>query len=213
MLHRDQIELIHREIDGANTPDERAAFQRLVAEHPEAGALHAELRRVARLLEGVEARDPPPGLKPAILARLAPVARTAPQSQAHWSSPIQLIRRALSPLRAVTQFLTEPLENAIMTKKTILIGSTAIAAVVVIAGLITGFPPTSATSGTIGGDPIPGVQQASRYQGRPITPSEVTLSNPEYSVLLQNHDVPQAGHQRGLPDRDGERSVPHRAGE
>ena len=49
MLSQDQIELIHREIDGANTPDERAAFRSLIETNAEARALEADLRHVTRL--------------------------------------------------------------------------------------------------------------------------------------------------------------------
>ncbi|HVX89484.1 MAG TPA: hypothetical protein VG940_11185, partial [Gemmatimonadales bacterium] len=189
MLTPGQVELIHQEIDGVNTPEGSAAARALVAGDPEARALDADLRRVARVLGQVEGRAPPPGLKAAILKGLELPARASPNVVPGWS-PFAALRSSLSRQRTVGAPLTEPMENAVMTKKTMLIGSTVVAAAVVVAALVTGFPPTGGTSGTIGGDPgIPGVQQASRYRGRQISPSEVNLQNPEIAVLLQNPDV------------------------
>jgi anti-sigma factor RsiW len=70
MLNQDQIELIHREIDGANTPERSAAFRSLIESHPEARALEADLRRVAQLLDGVGSVEPPRHLRRAILDAL-----------------------------------------------------------------------------------------------------------------------------------------------
>ena len=189
MLQQQQIELIHREIDGATTPDESAAARKLVAEDPEARALDADLRRVGRLFQQVGSREPPIHPKQNIMAAVARSAPASPNKVPAWSSPFAFVRWSLAQLKNAFDSLTEHTEMAIMTKKTMIIGSTIVATVVVVAAIITGFPPTGATSGTIGGPGIAGVQQASRYQGRPISPSEVTLSNPEISVLLQNPEV------------------------
>ena len=70
MLNRDQIELIHREIDGANTPEESAACRSLMEENAEAREEEAALRHVARLFDRVEEREPPSHLKQAILDSL-----------------------------------------------------------------------------------------------------------------------------------------------
>ncbi|NIM52091.1 MAG: hypothetical protein GTO22_23085 [Gemmatimonadales bacterium] len=70
MLNQDQIELIHREIDGANTPAESAAFRSLIEEDPEAKAFEADLRYVTLLLDRVEDGEPPRHLKRAILDAL-----------------------------------------------------------------------------------------------------------------------------------------------
>ena len=56
MLNRDQIELIHREIDGANTPEESAACRSLMEENAEAREEEAAPRHVARLFDRVEER-------------------------------------------------------------------------------------------------------------------------------------------------------------
>src|SRR6266540_2839071 len=121
MLHRDQIELIHREIDGANTPDESAAFRSLIQENPEARALEAELRQMTAHFARWQEREPPPHLKRTILDALPPPART--------SHPIA--RWTVSRLRLVTARM-----EAMMTRKALLIGSTAMAAVIVVAALV-----------------------------------------------------------------------------
>lgn len=165
MLTADQIELIQREIDGANTPHESVACRALLDAHPEARVLAAELRQLTQLFEGVAEREPPPRLKRAILAGLP--------------------RPGILKLRLGTERM-----GAIMTKKTMLIGSAAVATVVVVASLVTGFPPLTGGAGTMGaGDSIAGVQQAARYHGRTMTQADVTLQSPEVQALLQNDQI------------------------
>jgi len=75
VLNRDQIELIHQEIDGANTPEESAAFRSLIVEDSEAKALEADLRYVALLFDRAGECEPPPHLRQAILDALPHQAR------------------------------------------------------------------------------------------------------------------------------------------
>src|SRR5215831_5151797 len=173
MLNTDQIELIQREIDGANTPEDSARVRALVAADPEAQALLAELREVGQLFERVGERAPPPRLKQGILAALQTPHVEMPQSISRWFA-------------VLLQSTTERLEEMIMTKKAILIGATAVAIVIVGAYLVTGYPSLGGAAGTIGGDPISGVQQASRYHGRALTQADVTLDNPQIAALFQN---------------------------
>src|SRR6267378_252022 len=176
MLSRDQVELIQQEIDGANTPEGSAAVRSLMEQDPEARAMADELRRVAGLFGQVAEREPPARLKRAILNALPQPAR---------ASPGALLRWAAQGLRLVTKSMEEP----IMTRKAVLIGSAAAAVVIVVAGIITGFPPIFNKAGTIGG--IGGVEQAARYRGRAMTEADVTLKNPEIQALLQNDQVLQ----------------------
>src|SRR6267378_3456299 len=176
MLSRDQVELIQQEIDGANTPEGSAAVWSLMEQDPEARAMADELRRVAGLFGQVAEREPPARLKRAVLDALAQPAR---------ASPGALLRWAAQGLRLVTKSMEEP----IMTKKAVLIGSAAAAVVIVVAGIITGFPPIFNKAGTIGG--IGGVEQAARDRGRAMTEADVTLKNPEIQALLQNDQVLQ----------------------
>ncbi|MGH7532525.1 MAG: anti-sigma factor family protein, partial [Gemmatimonadales bacterium] len=136
MLTKDQVELIHRESDGANTPEESAVVRALVAQDPEARALDTDLRRLSRLFNQVGTRDPPARLKQAIVEALAQPA------------PFAVIRSALSRLISVIKHFPEQMENAIMTKKTMLIGSAVVAVIVVVAAIVTGFPPSGAGAGT-----------------------------------------------------------------
>src|SRR5690349_18822815 len=151
MLTRDQVELIQQEIDGANTPAASAALRSLLEQDPEARAMAAELRRVAGLFAQVAEREPPPRLKRAILDALSQPARASPGALRRW---------AAQTLRLVTK----PVEEAIMTKKALFIGSAAAAVVIVAVGLVTGFPPIGRDAGTIGG-----VEPAARYHGRVMT--------------------------------------------
>jgi hypothetical protein len=70
VLNRDQIELIHREIDGANTPEESAAFRSLIETQTEARALEVDLRNAIRLIDRVGTAEPPEHLRRAILEAL-----------------------------------------------------------------------------------------------------------------------------------------------
>src|SRR6266581_5493815 len=173
MLSRDQVELIQQEIDGANTPEGSAALRSLIEQNPEAGAMAAELRRVAALFGQVAEREPPARLKRAILDALPQPAR---------ASPGALLRWAAQALR----FVTKPMKEPIMTRKAVLIGSAAVAVVIVVAGILTGFPPGIREAGTIGG-----VQPAARYHGRVMADSDVSLKNPEIQALFQNDKVLQ----------------------
>src|SRR5881396_2789040 len=173
MLSRDQIDLIQQEIDGANTPEGSAALRSLMEQNPEAGAMAVELRRVAALFGQVAEREPPARLKRAILDALPQPARASPGALLRWAAQV---------LRSVTK----PMEETVMTKKAVLIGSAAVAVVIVVAGILTGFPPGFRDAGTIGG-----VQPAARYHGRVMADSDVSLKNPEIQALFQNDKVLQ----------------------
>src|SRR5262252_1152693 len=175
MLNTDQIELIQREIDGVNTPEDSARVRALVAADPEAQALLAELREVGQLFERVGERAPPPRLKQGILAALQTPHVEMPQSISRWFA-------------VLLQSTTERLEEMVMTKKAILIGATAVAIVIAGAYVVTGYPRLGGAAGTIG-DSISGVQPAARYHGRALTQGDVTLDNPQIAALFQNHDV------------------------
>jgi len=178
MLNRDQIELIQREIDGANTPDDSARVRALVAADPEAQVLAAELREVAGAFERVGERAPSPRLKQAILAAVQ-----TPHVQKPYTP--NTITRWLTSL---LQSTTERMEEMVMTRKSILIGAGAVALVIVGAYLVTGYPSLGGAAGTIG-DTISGVQPAARYHGRALTQGDVTLDNPQVAALFQNPEV------------------------
>jgi hypothetical protein len=66
MNERKLTELIHREIDGANSPEETRTLQGLISESPDAKRSYDELCALAHTLSGVEQVEAPPTLKPAI---------------------------------------------------------------------------------------------------------------------------------------------------
>lgn len=70
MLNPDQVELLHREIDGANTPEESAAVRSLIESDAEARELEADLRHVTEIFDRVGTTEPPPHLRRAILDAL-----------------------------------------------------------------------------------------------------------------------------------------------
>jgi hypothetical protein len=57
--HREE-ELLNREVDGENTPEERAALEERLAREPELRARFERLRALVRALATVKAVDPPP---------------------------------------------------------------------------------------------------------------------------------------------------------
>lgn len=70
VLNQDQIALVHREIDGANTPDESAACRSLIQRNSEARTLEAELRQLTQLFDRVGSAEPREDLRQAILDAL-----------------------------------------------------------------------------------------------------------------------------------------------
>lgn len=100
MLNRDQIELIHREIDGANTPAESAAFRSLIEEDSEAKAFEADLRHVTLLLDRVEDSEPPRHLKRAILDALPQQVRAT----SGWEAFVNHSRTVLDGFRKRPRF-------------------------------------------------------------------------------------------------------------
>lgn len=71
------VELIQREIDGLNSPEESAELQAIVAKDPQVRKIYDELRAVADTLEQAEQLEPPAHLKAAILSAL-PKRKEAP---------------------------------------------------------------------------------------------------------------------------------------
>ena len=191
MLRPEEIELIHREIDGESTPQDRVAFQALVARQPEARTLAAELRELAALLGKVEQRAPPPGLRPAVLDALREQSRTSPETASAGDAVHTLIQWFVFQLRSANIRM----EQVMTTKRKLVMGSTMVAAVAVIAALLTGYPPTGSEGGTMGGlqkdgeGEIAGVQQASRFRNKAVTERDVTIGNPEVQLLFQNDKI------------------------
>lgn len=189
MLTQDQIDLIHREVDGENSPVESSAFHALVEREPAARALAAELRALAGVLGRVEEREPPQRMRQAILDTVGQgrAANASPEPESLWTIASAAVRWVGGQWSKVTSLT----EEAMFTKKGLVLGTTTVAAVAIVGALVVGYPPSGGEVGTIGvgSDSITGVQQASRYRGRSMSASDVSLSNPEIQVLFQNHEI------------------------
>jgi len=72
MLERDECELISAGVDGELSPREQRRFDELLANSPEARALHDELRAVGAAVEALPEQAPPADLAARILDRAAP---------------------------------------------------------------------------------------------------------------------------------------------
>jgi hypothetical protein len=83
MISEKYIELIHREIDGLNSPPESAQLRDELAANPEAQQFYDEMRATASLLQEVKAVEPPAHLPHLIMNRL-PANRYDARSQTGW---------------------------------------------------------------------------------------------------------------------------------
>jgi hypothetical protein len=77
------IELMHQEIDGANSPEESAKLHAFLASNPEARQLYEELAAMSNLLQEVKPVEPPAYLPHVIMNRLPPN-RYASRSETNW---------------------------------------------------------------------------------------------------------------------------------
>ena len=184
MLTKYQLELIHNEIDGENTAEASAEVRELVANQPEALTLMTSLQSLDALFREVPHREPPPGLRQAI-HKAFPASQRALAQAGHTHGATQAITRwATRQWNGVSTFMGE----LMLTKKVLLVGTTAVAVIAIIGNALVGYPPSIFDAGTIGaGDGMSGVQQAGRYKGK--TEADVTLSHPEIQALLQNDQV------------------------
>jgi hypothetical protein len=186
MLTREQIELIHRVIDGESTPEERVACLSLIDQNPEARTLAEGVHELGLVLSKVKDQAPPAHLRHTILDALP--ARASPAAPSLWMVARSFVPRFLLEF----SFPTFRMEESMASKRGILVGTTAVAAVAIIAAGVMGYPPANGVFGTIGGNDttsIAGVQQAGRYRGAKITEKDITLANPEVKVIFQNHEV------------------------
>jgi len=173
MLNENQIEIIHREADGENTPAESAQVRELVEAQPEAMALLTSLRELDTMFGRVPERAPSASLKSSLRSVVSP--RPIPQQQTQ-----KVNRWAAQQWSGISNFMGELMS----TKKLMLGATTAVALIAIIGYAIVGYPPSGNDAGTIGG-----VQKADRYRGRTLTEKDVTLSNPEIKALFQNDAV------------------------
>jgi hypothetical protein len=84
MIEERHVELIHAELDGELTPEQRAELSREQLAHPEARALRDQLARLFGALAKLESATPPPELSGSVLSSLGP--RVHPEA-AHRGRP------------------------------------------------------------------------------------------------------------------------------
>jgi len=186
MLTPYQLELIHGEIDGENTPEASVEVRELVETQPEALALMTSLASLDALFSEVPDRDPPPRVRQEIHNAMSLNSRASPRA-GHAQGTTQTITRwAIQQWNSATNIMGE----LMLTKKVLLVATTAVAAIAIIGYAVVDYKPSVFDAGTIGAkDGMSGVQQAGRYKGRPITEADVTLSNPEIGALFQNDQI------------------------
>ena len=172
MLNPNQIELIHREVDGENTPEASAQVRELVEAQPEAKALLTSLRELDTLFGQVSDRAPSASLVSSLRRVVAPKPIAQPQQSIN--------RWAVQQWNGISTFMGELMS----TKKVLLGATTAVALIAIIGYAIVVYPPSGNDAGTIGG-----VQKADRYRGRTLTEADITLSNPAVKQLFQNDKV------------------------
>jgi hypothetical protein len=181
MLTKYQIELIHREVDGENTPEASAEVQQLVATQPEALTLMTNLQSLDALFRQVPEREPSPAVRQAINKALL-----SPRPEQAQGATQSITRWAVQQWNGISNFM----EELMLTKKVLLVATTAVAVIAIVGNALVGYPPSIFDAGTIGaGKDISGVQQAGRYHGAKKTEADVTLTNPEIVTLLQNDQV------------------------
>ncbi|HVF39047.1 MAG TPA: hypothetical protein VM939_04035 [Gemmatimonadaceae bacterium] len=185
MLTPYELELIHREVDGANTPEESSELRKLVETDPEALSIMTSLQGLDAVLSQVPDRAP----RSHVIEQI----RNAIPSNYMASST----RRAQGTTQTITGWITQRwnsvtnfMEESMETKKILIIATTAVAAIAVIGQLVTGYSPSIFDAGTIGArDGMSGVTQAGRVKGRKMSADDVTLSNPQISALFQDDKV------------------------
>lgn len=91
MIEQEYLDLIHKEIDGLSSENERAELRAYLANNPEAQDLHRDLTRISGILNKVHQVDPPPYLRTKILNSL-PLSKYARKEK---RSPLAAIIRDL----------------------------------------------------------------------------------------------------------------------
>jgi hypothetical protein len=133
--------LIHAELDGDLTSEQRAAFARLLLAEPQTRKLRDELQGLCRGLDAVGQVEAPPQLKDSILSRLPPVPATAvyhKASLARWRLAA-MVAGLLTAVTIVYQTVQGPGPGSRETAGTMAAnGPTAIDSVVVTDGPVTG---------------------------------------------------------------------------
>lgn len=101
MLDSETRELIHQEIDGANSPEASRRLKAILKTHPEARELYEELASMGKLLEQMEAVEPPATLKPSIMASVRRRQTPQPARTPWFRRSISLLQKSATPRYAL----------------------------------------------------------------------------------------------------------------
>src|SRR5438477_2601506 len=138
MLTEYQLELIHREIDGENTPEASAEVRELVESHPEALMLMTNLQSLDALFREIPYREPPPGAREAISRAMSLNPRASPRAGQAQGTTQTINRWATQQWNGISNFMGE----LMLTKKVLLGATTAVATIAIIGYAVVGYPPS-----------------------------------------------------------------------
>ena len=133
MLTPQQRELLHREIDGENTPEESVEVRMLVETRPEALALMTSLRDLDALFREVPDRDPAPRARERIDQAISVKARPLQGAGVERGITQTITRWAVQQWQGVTNLMGE-----IMTKKMLIVATTVVAVIAIIGQTLVG---------------------------------------------------------------------------
>ncbi|HLB00079.1 MAG TPA: hypothetical protein VJO14_01710, partial [Bacteroidota bacterium] len=158
MKHEEYKELIHRELDGANSPSESRILHEFLSTDAGANQFFEEQRRLHSLLSSVPRMDPPENLMKIIMNTI--------------STPEHHRRHSLIQFHTL-QFTFSHLQEVFMKNKLIIGGVVAAFAVVYFAVWYP-WPSDSEMFGTIGG--------AKKYRSEQISDKDVVVGNQQNST-------------------------------
>jgi hypothetical protein len=84
MIEDRHVELIHAELDGELTPEQRAELSHVLLANPETRAIRGQLARLFGALEKLEDEAPPPGFSDSVLAAIGITPASAQSARRSW---------------------------------------------------------------------------------------------------------------------------------
>ncbi len=169
MTHEQITELMHRDIDGENSPVESASLRQHLAAHPDEQKQFAELQELSRMLASVPALEPSQNLKKHVMNSDA--VRSYQPGRKGARSFLSIFQTTPH-----TSFHHNPQEGHMKQQHKLIFGGiAAVVAVVVYASLIYPWPATPDAVGTIGG--------VKKYHADQITDNDVKVNNGQNATI------------------------------
>ncbi len=167
MIDERTVELIHREIDGLNTPEETSMLRSRLPEDPEAQELYEDLVKLGAILKTVAPAEPPGYLKTSILNTIPFRPQPANRTRGFgWTG--QFIRS----LFLVDHHSLSKQEGSMKKHKAVQFGLLAgVALALVYFAFLYPWPVTQEVQGTIGG--------VKKYNAGQLTDKDVRLGGPQ----------------------------------